>query len=96
MEQQKHNDNSSRRNALHSQFLDYFFLLLRARKGLPAGLLCCHPTGPLREAFYMGYPIPILSQFESHYKMVLILSLGLILLVLAGAGRLHADNHTKA
>ena len=44
----------------------------------------------------MTYLIPILSQFENHYKMVLILTFGLILLVLAGAGRLHADNHTKA
>ena len=44
----------------------------------------------------MTYLIPILSQFENHYKMVLILTFGLILLVLAGAGRLHADDHTKA
>lgn len=44
----------------------------------------------------MTYLIPILSQLENHYKMVLILTFGLILLVLAGAGRRHADDHTKA
>jgi hypothetical protein len=32
MAQQKHDDNFSQRNALHSQFLDYFSLLLRARE----------------------------------------------------------------
>ena len=44
----------------------------------------------------MSYLDPIFSQFENPHKMVLILTFGLILLVLAGAGRLHADNHTKA
>jgi hypothetical protein len=43
----------------------------------------------------MSYLIPILSQFENHYKMMLILTPGLILLVLAGAARLYADDHTK-
>ena len=43
----------------------------------------------------MTYLTPILSQFENHYKMMLILTPGLILLVLADAGRLYADNHTK-
>ena len=43
----------------------------------------------------MTYLIPILSHFENHYKMVLILTFGLILLVFAGAGRLHADECTK-
>ena len=36
-------------------------------------------------AFHVSYLFPILSQFETRYKMVLILTLGLILLVLAGA-----------
>ena len=44
----------------------------------------------------MTYLISILSQFETRYKMVLILTLGLILLVLASAGKLHADDHSKA
>ena len=44
----------------------------------------------------MSCLIPILSQFENHFKIVLILTYGLILLVLAGAGRLHADDYTKA
>ena len=43
----------------------------------------------------MNYLTPTLSQFENHYKMVLILTLGFILLVLAGAGWVHADDHTK-
>ena len=44
----------------------------------------------------MTYLISILSQFETRYKMVLILTLGLILLVLGSAGKLHADEHSKA
>ena len=44
----------------------------------------------------MSWLIPILSQFANHCKMVLILTFGLILLVIAGAGRLHADGNTKA
>ena len=85
MEQQKHDNNFSQKNALHSQFLDYFSLLLRAKEGLSAGLRCCHRTGSLKGgAFHMTYLIPILSQLENHYKMVLILTFGLILLVLAG------------
>ena len=44
----------------------------------------------------MSYLILVLSQFKSHYKMVLILTLGVILLVLVAAGRPHADEHTKA
>ena len=44
----------------------------------------------------MSYLILVLSQFKSHYKMLLILTLGVILLVLAAAGRPHADEHTKA
>ena len=44
----------------------------------------------------MTYLISILSQFETRYKMVLILTFGLILLVLASAGKLHADDHSKA
>ena len=43
----------------------------------------------------MSCLIPILSQFENHCKIVLILTFGLILLVLAGAGRLHADEYIK-
>ena len=43
----------------------------------------------------MDYLIPILSQIENRYKMVLILTFDLIMLVLAGAGRLHADDYTK-
>ena len=39
----------------------------------------------------MTYLISILSQFETRYKMVLILTLGLILLVLGSAGKLYAD-----
>ena len=39
--------------------------------------------------------VSIPSQFDTHYKMVLILTLGLILILLAGAGRIHADDHTK-
>jgi len=44
----------------------------------------------------MTYLISILSQFETRYKMVLILTLGLILLVLGSAGKLCADEHSKA
>ena len=44
----------------------------------------------------MSYLIPILSQFKNHYNMVLILTLGVILLVFAGAGRLYAGEYTKA
>ena len=44
----------------------------------------------------MSYLIPILSQFDNHYKMMLILTSALILLVLAGAARLYADHYTKA
>ena len=44
----------------------------------------------------MSYLIPILSKFDNHYKMMLILTSALILLVLAGAARLCADHYTKA
>lgn len=44
----------------------------------------------------MTYLISILSQFETRYKMVLILTLGLILLVLGSAGKLSADEHSEA
>ena len=44
----------------------------------------------------MSYLIPILNQIENRCKMVLILTFDLILLVLAGAGRRHADDYTKA
>ena len=44
----------------------------------------------------MTYLISILSQFETRYKMVLILTLGLILFVLVTAGKLHAEDHSKA
>ncbi|MDB9890841.1 hypothetical protein OAD74_05625 [Alphaproteobacteria bacterium] len=44
----------------------------------------------------MSYLIPILSQFDNHYKMMLILTPDLTLLVLAGVARLYADEHTKA
>ena len=44
----------------------------------------------------MTYLISIVSQFETRYKMVLILTLGLILLVLGSPGKLHADEHNKA
>ena len=43
----------------------------------------------------MIFLISILSQFETRYKMVLILTFGHILLVLASAGKLHADAHSK-
>ena len=36
-----------------------------------------------------------LSQFETRYKMVLILTLDLILLVIGSAGKLYADKHSK-
>ena len=44
----------------------------------------------------MTYLISILSQFENRYKMVLILTFALILLVLASAGKIHAEDHSKA
>ena len=44
----------------------------------------------------MSYLIPILSQIENRCEMVLILTFDLILLVLAGAGRLHSDDYTNA
>ena len=44
----------------------------------------------------MTYLISILSQFETRYKMVLILTLGLILLVLGSAGKLHAAENSEA
>ena len=44
----------------------------------------------------MTYLISILTQFETRYKMVLILTLGLILLVLASAGKLQVNEHSKA
>ena len=44
----------------------------------------------------MSSLIPILNQIENRCKMVLILTFDLILLVLAGAGRLHAHDYTKA
>ena len=48
------------------------------------------------EAFHMSCLISILSQIENRCEMVLILTFDLILLVLAGAGRPHADDYTKA
>ena len=44
----------------------------------------------------MPYLISILSQFETRYKMVLILTLGFIMLVLGSPSKLHADEHHKA
>ena len=44
----------------------------------------------------MTYLISPLSQVEKLYKMELILTLGLILLVYVGAGELHADDPGKA
>ena len=44
----------------------------------------------------MTYLISTFSQFETRCKMVLILTLGLIPLVLASAGKLHAEDHSKA
>ena len=44
----------------------------------------------------MTYLISILSQFETRYKMVLILTLARILLVLGSPVKLHADQHNKA
>ena len=44
----------------------------------------------------MNYLIPILGQIENLYKMVLILTFNPIMLALAGAGRLHADDYAKA
>ena len=44
----------------------------------------------------MNYLITILSQIENRYKMALTLAFGLIMLVLAGARRLHADDYNKA
>ena len=40
--------------------------------------------------------ISIHSQFETRCKMVLILTIGLILLVHASAGKLQADDRSKA
>jgi hypothetical protein len=54
------------------------------------------PHWLLEGAFYMSYLISILSQIENRCKMVLILRFDLILLVVAGASRLHADDYTKA
>ena len=47
-------------------------------------------------AFHMNFLIPILSQIESRYKMELALAFDPIVLVLAGAGRLHAEDYNKA
>ena len=44
----------------------------------------------------MTYLISILTQFETRYTVVLVLTLGLILIVRAGAGKPHADDHSKA
>ena len=44
----------------------------------------------------MSYLISPLSQVEKLYKMELILTLGPILLVYFGAGKLHANNPGKA
>ena len=44
----------------------------------------------------MSYLTSILSRIHNRYKMVLILMFNLIMLVLAGAGRLRADDYTKA
>jgi hypothetical protein len=44
----------------------------------------------------MTYLISIFSQFETRCKMVLILTLGRIPLVLASAGKLYAEDHSKA
>ena len=65
-------------------------------KGPPAGLRCCRPTDSLKDAFHMTFLISILIKFETRYKMVLILTFGPILLVRASAGKLHADDHSKA
>ena len=46
--------------------------------------------------FHMTYLTPILSQIENRYKMGLILTFDLIILVLAGASRFHADDYIKA
>ena len=54
------------------------------------------PHWHIAGAFHMDYLIPILSQIENRYKMVLILTFYLIMLVLAGAGRLNADDYIKA
>jgi TPR repeat protein len=40
--------------------------------------------------------ISILSQFETRCKMVLIFTFGLTLLLFASAGKLHANDHSKA
>ena len=44
----------------------------------------------------MTYLIAIRTQFETRYTMVLILTLGLILIVCASAGKLNADDYSKA
>ena len=55
--------------------------------------------GGISNDFVNFNPLPVRdprSQFETRYKMVLILTLGLILLVLGSAGKLCADEHSKA
>lgn len=44
----------------------------------------------------MTYLITMLGQFQNRYKMVLILTFGLILLLLASAGKIHAEVQNKA
>ena len=95
MEQQKHDNNFSQKNALHSKFLDCFSLLLRARDRFTCRSAMLSPRWLVEEGVSRELSDSILSQFENQYKMLLILTLGLILLVLAGAGRIHADEHTK-
>ena len=45
MEQQKHDDNFSQRNALHSQFLDYFFSIVESKE--KDQLQVCDAVAPL-------------------------------------------------
>ena len=95
MEQQKHDNNFSQKNALHSQFLDCFSLLLRARDRFTCRSAMLSPRWLVEKGVSRELSDSILIQFENHYKMLLILTLGLILLVLAGAGRIHANDNTK-
>ena len=53
------------------------------------------PQWLVEGAFHMSFLIPILSQIDNRYNLAMILTFGLILLVLAGAGRLHADEYIK-
>ena len=58
----------------------------------------CDAVAPIaheRRRFIRLILISTLSQFETRYKMVLILTFGLFQLVLASTDKLHANDHSK-